>query len=448
MIRKRWWQLAFCLIFFPVAAQGGMAGDMDNFFDSLGYTGNVTKPHAYEGQAGGFYTGGSLFLRAPNRDVQFAHVDPPAWNIGCGGINIFSGGFAFVNGKELIDLGKNIMSQAAPYFFSLALETYAPQIDNVMNRMRTIAQKFNANNLSTCEMAQDLVGGLWPKHTAAQRKICQDVGMQNDIFSNFVEARQGCGQNASTYAGQVANTPQGKKLITQNVNVVWQQLQKQPFLSSDKDLAAFFMSISGTVVFDAKGNATILPSLLTQSQTISVLLNGGKAKLYHCNDTDKCLNIDREDVSIAQNDALVPKVAQMLASLQNKYETDTAASVTDKSFLQKTSYPALKLIEAALLAHQSIDSTDLATLIAQDIVVQYLNDILQTVTQSMTGTPHYDSLAKITASISHAQAIVNQLKTGINNRLAAKQMEINASLRTAQMVEGQLSSQLRRASGL
>lgn len=433
---------------FVAMAQGGMSGDLDQFFDSLGYTGNITGPHAYQGQAAGFYTGGSLFLRAPNRDVQFAHVDPPSWSTGCGGINIFTGGFSFITGKQLIDLGKNVMSQAPPYFFSLALETYAPQIDNVMNRMRTIAQKFNANNMSTCEMSQDLLGGIWPKHSAAQRKICEDVGMQNNIFANFVEARQGCGQLADTKSGDVANTPQGKKLITRNVNVVWQQLLMQPFLSSDTDLAAFFMSVSGTVVFDAKGNASILPSLLTQSQTISVLLNGGKAKLYHCDDTQKCLNVTKADATIKKKDALVPKVATMLASLQNKYQNDTAASKPDKNFLQKTSYPALKLIESALLAHQSIDSTDLATLIAQDIVVQYLNDILQTVTQSMTGTRHNDALEKITASISRAQRVVNQLKTGINNRLAAKQMEITASLRTAQMVEGQLSSQLRRASGL
>ena len=48
----------------------GVAGDLGSFFTSLGYEGNITPGTAYEGQAAGYYSGGSVFLRDRVRNIQ------------------------------------------------------------------------------------------------------------------------------------------------------------------------------------------------------------------------------------------------------------------------------------------------------------------------------------------------------------------------------------------
>lgn len=48
-------------------------------------------------------------------------------------------------------------------------------------------------NISTCQAAQSIVGGLWPKTQAASSQICQDLGTKHDVFSDWAASRQGCG---------------------------------------------------------------------------------------------------------------------------------------------------------------------------------------------------------------------------------------------------------------
>lgn len=446
MIRKTG-ILTLIMLAFVQGAFADVNGDLNNFFNSLGYSSNVTKPHAYQGQAAGYYSGGSLYLRAPVRSIQFAHIDAPRLDAGCGGIDIFTGGFSFINGKQLEAFGKNIMSNAIPYFADLALTTWAPQINEEKSKFQDWAQKFNANSMSTCQAAQDLVGGLWPKHTAAQRQICRDLGTQQGVFSDWASARQGCGTEADSNINNIANSAQGKKEITRNMNVIWQQLLSQSFLQGDTSLAEFFMSLSGTVVFDKDGNPTIFPTLLTNTQNINALMNGGTAELYTCDTTSSsgCLNLTVGNVNIDSSDALVSRVASMLEDLQQAYANDTAPTEEQESFLQKTSLPILKIIEVDLETQHSVDTTDLATLVAQDLLVQYLNDALRVTHESLINSGHQDSIMKVQGSINKAQSVINQMKVNINQRLAATQTVINQSLATQKMVMAELSSRLKTA---
>ncbi|PSW88144.1 conjugal transfer protein TraH, partial [Photobacterium iliopiscarium] len=69
--------------------------DLGQFFDGLNY--NTTNPQAYKGQAANYYTGGSAFIRTPVRQAQIANVSLPSINAGCGGIDLFAGGFSYIN---------------------------------------------------------------------------------------------------------------------------------------------------------------------------------------------------------------------------------------------------------------------------------------------------------------------------------------------------------------
>ncbi len=104
-------------------AKADVNGDLNGFFNNLGYSGNVTQAQAWQGQAAGYFSGGSVYLRNPVKNVQLISMQLPSLNAGCGGIDAYLGSFSMISGEEIQRFVKQIMSNAAGYAFDLALQT-------------------------------------------------------------------------------------------------------------------------------------------------------------------------------------------------------------------------------------------------------------------------------------------------------------------------------------
>lgn len=53
-------------------------------------------------------------------------------------------------------------------------------------------------------------------------------------------------------------------------------------------------------------------------------MEGGTAKIYHCNDSDKCLKVVADTpVTISRDNALKSQITKLLTSIQNKAVSDT-----------------------------------------------------------------------------------------------------------------------------
>jgi conjugative transfer pilus assembly protein TraH len=70
------------------ARASDLQGEIDSMFTNLGAIGNYTQPGAFRGQAYNTYTGGSIFLRSPNKVYQLATIQFPYVKAGCGGIDV------------------------------------------------------------------------------------------------------------------------------------------------------------------------------------------------------------------------------------------------------------------------------------------------------------------------------------------------------------------------
>ena len=105
------------LIFAASVSSGypSIGSDLNHFFNNMGFSNNVTAPNAYQGQGAGYYSGGSLFARDSVRDVQIASIDLPSFRSGCGGIDLFTGGFSFVNSQQLVNAMQNIINNSIGY---------------------------------------------------------------------------------------------------------------------------------------------------------------------------------------------------------------------------------------------------------------------------------------------------------------------------------------------
>ncbi|ENF9191879.1 conjugal transfer protein TraH, partial [Klebsiella pneumoniae] len=121
------------------SAAADVNGDMNNFFNKLGFASNTSQPQVWQGQAAGYASGGSLYARTQVKTIQLVSMTLPDINAGCGGIDAYLGSFSFINSEQLQRFGKQIMSNAAGYFFDLALQTTVPEIKTAKDFLQKMA---------------------------------------------------------------------------------------------------------------------------------------------------------------------------------------------------------------------------------------------------------------------------------------------------------------------
>ncbi|MDD3834828.1 MAG: conjugal transfer protein TraH, partial [Sulfurimonas sp.] len=77
----------------------------------------------YQTQTRGIYTLGSQTIKF--REVGGAitpfHLDPPRFNVGCGGIDIAMGGFSYLNPEFIIEKLKAISAAAPAFVYQMAI---------------------------------------------------------------------------------------------------------------------------------------------------------------------------------------------------------------------------------------------------------------------------------------------------------------------------------------
>jgi conjugative transfer pilus assembly protein TraH len=154
---------------------------MNNFFNKLGFASNTSQPQVWQGQAAGYASGGSLYARTQVKTIQLVSMTLPDINAGCGGIDAYLG--SFINSEQLQRFGKQIMSNAAGYFFDLALQTTVPEIKTAKDFLQKMASDINSMNLSSCQAAQGMSGAVSTQ--VAQQKVCQDIAGESNIFADW-----------------------------------------------------------------------------------------------------------------------------------------------------------------------------------------------------------------------------------------------------------------------
>ncbi len=162
---------------------------MQELFVAVNAQGNVSNPAVLQGQTMNLYTGGSLFMRMPRRTYNLASVTPPSWNAGCGGIDLFMGGFSYINKDQFVAMLRNIGSNALGYGFKLAIQNPCPTCDNVMQALQATAQQMNRLNIDSCEAAKGVVNAALPDTWERGRQnAAKNFGVDTNMFENITDA--------------------------------------------------------------------------------------------------------------------------------------------------------------------------------------------------------------------------------------------------------------------
>jgi len=434
--------IAVVLSFLTSSALANINSDLDSFFKGLGYQSNTTTPTAFQGQAAGYYTGGSLFLRNQVKNYQLISVELPSFSGGCSGIDAFLGSFSVINSAQLKQMMKNILSSAGAYAFDLALTTAVPQIKTVKDHIQKYVSDINSANINSCNTAEDLVGGIWPKTQASQQQICRDIGSHNGAFTDWAEARQGCGTGGQFDKGMGDGGDRKKEIII-NKNIVWDALQSNGLTGSDTEIAEMLMSLSGSIIVKKNGDDTkriTLMSMAHSQDIIKALLQGGQANIYSCDETEKCLNPSIKTVSITQGHGLVYQVTGMISTLNADVISDSGVlSSKTRGFLEMTPVPILKYITNSLSLGKSINPNQYSEIIAISLLNQYLFENIQMVQEALSqeDTPMTPEMAK---QINQAQQLIAEKMASSYRKLANVNVMVNNMRSNEQQLVSRLSS--------
>ncbi|HAU1387072.1 TPA: conjugal transfer protein TraH [Legionella pneumophila] len=424
--------------------------DLQHYFNSLNMGANITEPHAYQGQRAGFYTGGNLYARSSVRNLQVMRINWPKVSAGCGGIDATFGGFSHIKGKEFVDFTKNVLNNSQGLAFQLALEQATPLLGNVATKLQNVATWINQTNQSSCQLAESAVLGLMPRTRQAQQHACQSIGQTKNLFSDWAEARQGCGKGSSNYDyDRVIDENSEHNEVIDNTNVAWNALKKNGLFSKDEELAELMMTLSGTLILtrDKEGmHFQRLPSYVANNNLIGALLRGGEAKVYHCDEHVKCLQPVLTSRTIDFSHGLESRVRDIILDMAAKIKDNVEQTDEAKGLIESTKYPIMKMVSVQMAFMKDsavIDTTRYSEAIAIDILFQYLNESLQLVKQAAGNLQYPQAIMKeFQSDLTEARKDLSQMESSAHQRMSAAMQMIQETQTIEQMLVGEFSSEL------
>jgi len=431
-----------CLIGLLLAAPvcADVNSDMNHFFGKLGFEGNTSRPQVWQGQAAGYASGGSLYMRTAVRQIQMVSLSPPSLNAGCGGIDAYLGSFSHIDGEAMQRFVKQIMGNAAGYFFDLALQTTVPEMKQAKDFLQKLASDVNSANMSSCQAAQGIVGGLLPRTAVSQQKVCQDIAGETNWFADWAASQQGCTVGGGYDSVTNKASDKTKDQVMKNKNVMWDAIKEKGMFSNNQQLAEFAMSLTGSLIYDANGQIKILSPITTNEDVLKAMMNGGSATIYACDSSDQCLNPRLSTISISAGNAMNGQVKTLLKAIQDKAVKDEPLSVAEKGFLESTRIPVLRyLVDPLSVNIGPAVVYQLAEYIGYDIMMQYMNGMITAVRTQTGGKSFPGEVAdQLDKSLDKATSLIAELQT----RVQVSQDAVMAVERQMSYLRQQVSSRL------
>lgn len=371
----------------PTQGSADVAGDLRDFWERSGGGVNVSRPMTYDGQRAGYATLGSVQVRTRSRNSNLANIQLPSVRAGCGGIDIFGGSFSFISKNELIALMEAIMQNASGFAFELALESMSPAVQETVAKLRDLVQQVNAMNINSCETGQLLTASIWPQMEGASQHICQTIGSYQGLFADRVSSRHGCttGGNHMDTMGQASGELRDQ--VPYDINYAWEATKKNAFLSSDRRLAEFFMTLTGTIITlapqndnDGPEHRPVAPRAASE-EMLRVLVEGGTVDALRCDTNNLCLNPTLQKLTIPQNRALYRYTADTIGSIRDAIRAGNA-TISDEAvaLLGMTSVPVLDMLVTGMsYQHVFVDSeiAAMAEVVAVDLAMIYIDQSLR-----------------------------------------------------------------------
>ena len=368
--------VALCCAALAVAPAPLRAGDLNaevnNMFNSLGAIGNYTAPGAFRGQTFNTYTGGSLFMRAPNKVYQLAAIQFPSARAGCGGIDVFGGSFSHISAAEFKNMLRNITAALPGIAFQLALESVSPLLGGLTKWAKGLETWINNARINSCETAKAIVSTAAEAAGFSSQEACSDLAIEMGLETDRDAARRRCATDrpgilASARSSGDANIRNKAPFVG---NLTWKALQRTGTYLDDQE-RELIMSIVGTVIFYPEDAARDPEPVAPTISSISQLLYGQAAgtgtnvtqHLLRCNNYTDC-DVVTLNTSYTHT-PFTARVETMMRSIADKIATRTAIpnNSAEVGFVNQTTEPVYKML--------SIGATIPGSGLSDSLIAQY-----------------------------------------------------------------------------
>ncbi len=432
-------------------AFAGVGSDMAAYFDDMGAAANATGASAYQGQSAGYYTLGSAWSRFPQKTVTPANLQLPKVRAGCGGIDIFTGSFSFINTAEFVAMLKAIANNAIGFAFQLAIESISPQISGVIKDMQDIANKVNSFNINSCEAAAAAVGSIWPRIDKAEDRICQSIGTSAGRFADWAKSRRGCGNGGERASTNASNTdPALEAQKPTNKNYAWDMINNSPLKDESQEMRELVMNLVGTVIVRARTGGDDGPVSIDHigpgdSAMLDALLDGTRPiSIRGCADSAKCLSLTPKTVAALGPNALKPKIDGLIRQMTQKVHFDQPLTAAERALLGISSVPLYKIIVVNEAAGFQLSTNEVSTL-SELVAVDTLDSIIQhTLDQAISGNSGNLNQAD-TDMLSEFRDQAFRSRARLADRLSRLQDKVNTTFQIvdrAMMIETTLQRKL------
>jgi conjugative transfer pilus assembly protein TraH len=423
---------AFFLFFWSCFPSPLEASALDTFFKSLGGQVNKTTAGAFQDQAAGYYTGCGYVLRQNNSVIQPINISLPQLGAGCNNLDLYFGSFSFLQGEQLSQLLRQIGTGVPTYGLQLAMKTMAPQVENLLSQLRKSVQDMNNMMLNSCQASQKIVGGLWPKGTAASEQICMNERRSGG--EDWFGARQHCEKPNTIQSNIDHATSKYKDLMMGEYNLVWHVLKKMPEYEKNKELASFIMSVTGTLISRREGQnirLKVIEPKADQKDFIAAYLKGGTTSQLTCDEDQKCLaprltQITIQDSSNHPNTTMKAKVIHKISELRVKYISKESITAEDIAFLNDAvNVPVYRYMQVSVAAGTPFLMQDAAEYIAANVILTQFDRVMSEVIEAVDalqkiqlGDTAIDSFKKnLQSARSHVQSLLIGANSGSINTL-------------------------------
>jgi conjugative transfer pilus assembly protein TraH len=371
-------------------AGNSTAMSMQELFDEVNSHGNVSTASVVQGQTMNMLSGGSMFMRMPNRTYNVANFTPPSYATGCGGIDLFAGGFSFINKEQFVAMLRNIGSNALGYGFKLAIQNLCPTCDNVIQALQATAQTMNRLNLDSCQAAKGIVNATvpdsWEKDKTNTAKM---FGVDGNYFADVTDAWTNVANSLTKTNEQIqkaaADKPQLKDTLPTG-NVTWKALKKLDGLTDDYRM--LIMSMVGTTIFPTEREAG--PVILARKEiTVQALIGGnvvrtdnglpmGKINLpiWRCIDMDECLTVTESTLETDSFRHMIrTEMNKIIDNLANRKAYDNPTAIM--RFLNTTDIPVYKLLAVSTSLYNTSMADHLVSRYQELIAAKYAEVYIQ-----------------------------------------------------------------------
>lgn len=434
-------------------ADADVGHELNSFFNDMGGAANVNGPTAFKGQSAGYYTGGSLWSRFPQKSVNPINLQLPSIKAGCGGIDAFTGSFSFINSTELVSLLKATANNALGFAFQLAIKSISPQIASTIEELSQKVQQMNQFNMNSCEMAQGLVAGLWGKNQGHDSQVCKAIANSQGWATDWAKSRQNC--NEPSEQAKMNTSNKDETIPAGDYNYTWSTLQKG-YPSFDKSFKEYLMTLVGTVIYkapDASGSHPSYQFIGGGDQTIvTALLDGSSGqKIYQCDDAEKCLNPTQVTLAVSDSDALKPRIAKLITSMSDKVKTNAALTPQEIGLLGGTSIPLYKIVTVNAAANlgglSTADIDNLAEIVATDMLEELIRKFVGLVRDGSAVFQNADekSLADWRDQLKTTSDVLDKQSGNVTMRIQRMQAVLDRSIFLERTLRNGMSPQMSAA---